>query len=459
MQVGTHLGEMRHIRLTVVLLLLACGDGGNSPTNPPTPPTPPSPVATSITLSATSLSFSSLGATQQLTATVKDQIGVTMNGASVSWSSSSTGVATVSSSGLVTAVANGTATITATSGTLTAAATVSVSVSGPAYPAVIRGLWEPGAWDQLATFVSDPAGVDRLKSLGINTVSVVASFDVLENGEYQFQHGRLEMVQEEVMRYKGLGFAVLLSGNANGVPTVGDPQTRLDNYLLSYRAAAIQLAELGELYQVDYFSPANEFEGTLANEGFPAALQSPNPPETVFDPPDAGTDARVELASKWFRDLLPDIQPLFSGRLIAKVGSAHSGYRVDGYDYLGFTIDHNYLDQTDFRRLIKIQYGQIAEAASASNVSWMVGEAYFHHSEPGLDLDQATVDFLRGMQEHYFNISLDEYVNFNGSPSPCGYVFIGYFMDGIEVKDSPSEPVIKGHFENMVTSADACSPD
>ena len=32
-------------------------------------------------------------------------------------------------------------------------------------------------------------------------------------------------------------------------------------------------------------------------------------------------------------------------------------------------------------------------------------------------------------------------------------------MDGIEVKDSPSEPVIKGHFENMVTSADACSPD
>jgi len=87
-----------------------------------------------------------------------------------------------------------------------------------------------------------------------------------------------------------------------------------------------------------------------------------------------------------------------------------------------------------------------------------VGEAYFHHSEPSLDLDQETMDFLKGMQEHYFDISLDEYVSFEGSPSPCGYVFIGYFMDGIEVKDSPSEAVIEGYFENMVTSDSECSP-
>ena len=326
------------------------------------------------------------------------------------------------------------------------------------YPAVIRGLWEPGAWDQLATFVGNQSGVDRLKSLGINTVSVLASFDVLDNGEYRFQSGRLEMVKEEIVRYKQLGFAVLLSGNGYGVPKDADPQARLDNYLQSCRAAAIELAELAEEYQVEYFSPANEFEGSFAQDSFPAFLQSPNPPETAFDPPDPGTDARVELASDWFRDVLPALRPLFSGRLLAKIGGAHSGYRVNGYDYLGFTIDHHYLDQTDFRRLIKLQYGEIAEAASASNVPWMVGEAYFHHSEPDLSLDQETIDFLKGMQEHYFDISLDEYQKFEGSPSPCGYVFIGYFMDGIEVKDSPSEAVIEGYFENMVTSDNACSP-
>lgn len=318
------------------------------------------------------------------------------------------------------------------------------------YPTVIKGIWEPGAWDQLATFVSDQDGVDRLKSLGINTVSVLASFDVLDNGEYQFQHGRLEMAREDIVRYKKLGFAVLLSGAAYGEPNDSDPQSRLDNYLLSSRAAAIELAELAELYDVEYFSPANEFEGSLDREQFPDSLQSLNPPETPFDPPDEGTNKRVEVASDWFRDVLPDLKARFSGRLMAKVGGPHNGYRVDGYDYLGFTIDHQYLDQTDFRRLIKVQYEQIAESARESgDISWMVGEAYFHHSDPSLDLDQPTKDFLRDMQEHYFDISLNEYVNFGSLPLPSGYIFIGYFMQGIEVKDSPSETVIQSYFTSM----------
>ena len=115
---------MRHIRLTPVLLLLACGDGGTTPTTPPTTPTP---VATSITLSAASLSFASLGETKQLSAAVKDQNGSAMTGASVSWSTSDASVATVSSAGLVTAAANGTATITVTSGSASSTASATVA--------------------------------------------------------------------------------------------------------------------------------------------------------------------------------------------------------------------------------------------------------------------------------------------------------------------------------------------
>ena len=114
-----HIESMRYIRLSAVLLLAACGDGTTAP---------PTPVATSITLSATTLSFSSLGETSQLSATVKDQTGATMSGASVSWSSSSASVATVSSTGLVTSVADGTATITATSGSANGTAAVTVQV-------------------------------------------------------------------------------------------------------------------------------------------------------------------------------------------------------------------------------------------------------------------------------------------------------------------------------------------
>ena len=91
--------------LTVLLVSLA-GCGGT--TDPPIPP----PAAT-VTLSLTTLSFGSFGDTQQLIPTVRDQGGATISGASVTWESSSSSVASVSSAGLVAAVANGTATILA----------------------------------------------------------------------------------------------------------------------------------------------------------------------------------------------------------------------------------------------------------------------------------------------------------------------------------------------------------
>src|SRR6266404_5801904 len=71
------------------------------------------PVA-SVTVTPASASVQA-GQTQQLTATLKDANGNILTGRTVTWSSNSTSVATVSSSGLVTAKVAGSATITATS--------------------------------------------------------------------------------------------------------------------------------------------------------------------------------------------------------------------------------------------------------------------------------------------------------------------------------------------------------
>jgi Big-like domain-containing protein len=80
------------------------------------------PAAVSLTsVPVASLSVSppnatlSVGATQQLTAVTKDSAGSTLTGRVVTWSSSNPTAATVSGSGLVTAIAAGPATITATS--------------------------------------------------------------------------------------------------------------------------------------------------------------------------------------------------------------------------------------------------------------------------------------------------------------------------------------------------------
>jgi hypothetical protein len=84
-------------------------------------------TATSVTVSPASATFSAVGDTEQLSATALDQNGNTATGVQFSWSSSDASVASVSTSGLVTAVGNGTATITATTQGVSGTADVTVS--------------------------------------------------------------------------------------------------------------------------------------------------------------------------------------------------------------------------------------------------------------------------------------------------------------------------------------------
>src|SRR2546421_12215673 len=73
-----------------------------------------------------------VGRSQQLVATLKDAKGNVLSGRQVAWTSSAPTVASVTSSGLVTAVAVGTPTVTATSEGKTGSAALSVGASPPA---------------------------------------------------------------------------------------------------------------------------------------------------------------------------------------------------------------------------------------------------------------------------------------------------------------------------------------
>jgi len=146
------------------LLLWSCG-GDSSPTaSTPTP----TPVATSITLSPTSVSLASLGATFPLSATVTDQNGATMASAWVTWATSDASVATVSSTGLVTAVANGTETITATSGS--ARDTASVTVAIPAIAVMVGD--STASSITVGNQLTLPVVVDMSQAPGLNIASL-----------------------------------------------------------------------------------------------------------------------------------------------------------------------------------------------------------------------------------------------------------------------------------------------
>ena len=88
-----------------------------------------SPVLSSITVAPQSVSVA-IGATQQFSATGVNNDGTTASLHNLTWSTSASTIATISSTGLAKGVAAGTATITATDGTVSGSSTLSVGSSG-----------------------------------------------------------------------------------------------------------------------------------------------------------------------------------------------------------------------------------------------------------------------------------------------------------------------------------------
>ena len=84
------------------------------------------PAPTTVVVTPDTVALTALGQTAQLAAEVGDQIGRTMEGVPVSWSSADTLVAAVDSAGLVTAIGGGATTIAATAGEVSGTAAVTV---------------------------------------------------------------------------------------------------------------------------------------------------------------------------------------------------------------------------------------------------------------------------------------------------------------------------------------------
>lgn len=106
--------------LCIAVALAACG--GDASTPPPPPPT-----ATSVTVSASAQSIF-VGATTQLNAVATTSTGAPISGATFTWTSDNTNVASVNATGLVTGLAPGTVNIRATTGSATGAVAVTVTL-------------------------------------------------------------------------------------------------------------------------------------------------------------------------------------------------------------------------------------------------------------------------------------------------------------------------------------------
>jgi hypothetical protein len=174
--------------LALALLLAGCGGGSSSGSSGSSGGGGSggggggTPTVASVSVSPASASVA-VGASEQFSATAKDSSGNAISGVTFTWSSSSTGVATINSSGLATAVAAGTTQITATASgitstaaalTVTAAQKVVISTNllpgatvGAAYTATLQASGGTAPYTWSVSSGSLPGGLSLDASTGV----------------------------------------------------------------------------------------------------------------------------------------------------------------------------------------------------------------------------------------------------------------------------------------------------
>ncbi len=192
----------------VAILFAACGGDG-----------PSQPQVSSVAVTPASSTLSAVGATVQLSAQARDAAGASVTGQSATWASDATTVATVSTTGLVTAVAPGTAAITATVAGVAGSAVITVNQPAQACEApatVSLSAGQSQAFDSNDCFIL-PAGAngDRYRVVVTRPDSAGAS-----------------SVADVTLHVTGIGVTAAPVGSAAPSSPQTGPTLRLDRGLM-----------------------------------------------------------------------------------------------------------------------------------------------------------------------------------------------------------------------------------
>lgn len=187
----------------------------------------------SVTVSPGSFSLTSLGGTQTVTATVRNAAGVVLGERIVTWSSTNANVATVSATGVVTAIASGTASIRATVEGVTGAATATVSFANVCAPvAYTLGTAQSGTLASTDCAVSTGVVEDRYSFSTSTAVVVNWNLTSLPAGAAMRRIGPLQQGTTSP------GQAALISGSATAPGPMGAFIFGAGTYVFAMRSAS-----------------------------------------------------------------------------------------------------------------------------------------------------------------------------------------------------------------------------
>ena len=262
--------------------------------------------------------------------------------------------------------------------------------------------------------------LNELKQLGLNSVCImqgVRKFDPSTTDE-QWESMRLTTLSS-IATLKRAGFAIVIFLDAGGGPQVEKEYTKLtlQRFLDVVEEEALAWARIAEEYQVEYFAPANELPSKLHN-----LLAEYSESERQRK--------KIEKTNEWHKYILPKVQGVFNGKVIAKLGDYSTGLDPQGYDIVAYTIGHNFITNLEQFRQQKVKATYDVSVTQATNTEWWVGEIYFAYEEsfnPNAPQEYTTLGKqLRELQDDYHRIIIEEINALPPEKRPKGLVAGGY---------------------------------
>lgn len=310
----------------------------------------------------------------------------------------------------------------------------------PNPPDTIKGVWEPQAMHLERMLIFD---VDRIKEMGVNTVSLSLDYNFNPDGSY-FTIDR-DKTLSNLVRAKELGFAIHFMPSLGRKELYDFEKEGIDmtkeKFLDKCDEIAVETAKIAEDFGVEFYSPMSELDG-IVQTNFAGDV----PWEERFE-------ETAIVVGAWYKRILPKVKAVYKGKVATKFGRTEQEMadRADdymGYDIIGTSSGHANFGMEHFKGDTIKEFNRTSYIAKVNNCTWAVVEAWFPIGGPfwpvSVNEDGESLDQL---QDEYFRVSIEEYMNYN--ENAVGYVFHSWTMPISPVKDRPSEQLLKDFFSNI----------
>lgn len=292
------------------------------------------------------------------------------------------------------------------------------------YPKTIKSAFDPGPTIGHRLIAKS---LPELKDLGINTFNVIPY--------YEYVNGQLTLIAvkpvsigltgekaereyiDRIVKAKKAGFAVSIQPTFSGQQLKTSNLEAFDEFVMEQ---ARKWAQLAEAYQVEYFSPINEYDKVLTALGLSAAEVT----------------ARM---SKLHSEILAQVRLTFKGKIFLKTMTVQS---ASGFDIYAATRGFDGKEMpplTEVSRIIRELLSDGQTVAKRDGLAWMVGEFFVM---TGVLSEEQRVEI--------FKIAFEEYKKtLMGDNKPVGFTFFGWDMPDSKVKGTRIAPLLKQFFSEI----------